>query len=134
MLVAVDSSILWSILKGEADSSTWLDFFVELSSEHTLTVCEVVIAELAPYFKTLDEMQSRLADLDLDFDAITESTAFAAGLTFREYRKQGGPRDRLLPDFLIAAHSIYQANALAATDLGFMRRYFPSLNLLQPTG
>jgi len=132
MLVAVDSSALWSILKGEADGPAWIEFLVELSAEHSLLVCEVVVAELAPYFQNLDEMQARFQDLDLDFDAIRESTAFAAGLTFRGYRKQGGPRERLLPDFLIAAHSVYQANGLAAGDLGFMRRYFPNLNLLQP--
>lgn len=132
MRIAVDSSVLWSIFKREPDGPVWLDFFVELSSEHTLVVCEIVVAELAPYFARFEQMQARLLDLDLDFDAIHERTAFAAGLTFREYRRHGGPRERLLPDFLIAAHGVYQANALAASDLGFLRRYFPRLNLLRP--
>ena len=132
MVVAVDSSVLWSIFKEESDARVWLNFLVAASSDHALVVCDIVVAELAPYFPSLEAMKARLADLDMDFDPISESTAFSAGLTFREYRRQGGPRQRLLPDFLIAAHGIYQANALAARDLGFMRRYFPNLNLVQP--
>ena len=38
----------------------------------------------------------------------------------------------MIPDFLIAAHAQVQANQLAASDRGYLRRYFPDLALLQP--
>jgi hypothetical protein len=46
------------------------------------------------------------------------------------YRRNGGPRLNLIPDFLIAAHASVQADRLAALDRGYIRTYFPSLALL----
>lgn len=51
---------------------------------------------------------------------------------FLRYRREGGPRHYLIPDFLVAAHARIQADRLAATDRGYLRRYFPSLALLSP--
>jgi hypothetical protein len=48
------------------------------------------------------------------------------------YRREGGPRQHLIPDFLIAAHAQVQCNRLAAIDRGYLRRYFPKLKLLIP--
>ncbi len=48
----------------------------------------------------------------------------------KSYRKAGGPREHLVPDFLIAAHAQIQANRLAAVDRGYLRTWFPELELL----
>lgn len=53
-------------------------------------------------------------------------------MTFRRYRQAGGPRQHLIPDFIIAAHAVTQAGRLAAADRGYLRRWFPGLVLLQP--
>ncbi|MGH8020919.1 MAG: hypothetical protein ACREIA_22075 [Opitutaceae bacterium] len=52
------------------------------------------------------------------------------GVEVAAYRREGGPREHLVPDFLVGAHAALQAGALAAADRGYLRRYFDGLKLL----
>ena len=58
---------------------------------------------------------------------------FLAGAAFRRYRQRGGERDRVLADFLIAAHAQTRCAQLISRDRGFYRTYFPELRLIDPT-
>lgn len=132
MKTAIDSSVLHAIFNAEPDGARWLNLLVSARREGRLVVCDVVYAELAPAFGAETDLQETLRKLGVSFEAITPSTAWHAGHTFRRYRDAGGPRDHLVPDFLIAAHAQFQADRLAATDRGYLRRYFSELALLQP--
>ena len=132
MKVAVDSSVLWAIFKGERAARDWVVLLAKTRGEFSLVVCDAVFAEVASLFDSEDELARQLNLLGVDFEPVTRRTAFLAGQIFRQYRQEGGPREHLLPDFLIGAHALIQARALAATDRGFMRRYFPRLKILEP--
>jgi len=71
--------------------------------------------------------------LHIFYEPIEAASAYLAGQIFFRYRREGGPRQHLIPDFLIAAHASVQAHRLAAIDRGYLRTYFPALNLLMPT-
>jgi len=68
--------------------------------------------------------------LRIIYDEMAFGSAYLAGQVFVEYRKRGGKREYMVPDFLIAAHASLQANRLAAVDRGYLRTYFPELKLL----
>jgi predicted nucleic acid-binding protein len=132
MRLALDTSVLLAIFNGEDGSRDWLEALVRARRDHELVVCDVVSAELTPAFATRLDLDSALAKLGARFDPIGPSAAWLAGSTFRRYREEGGPRQHLIPDFLVAAHAKTQATLLAAVDRGYLRRYFPEVDLLQP--
>ena len=101
--------------------------------EGSLVACEVVWAEVRAHFPAQREFDQALAALGVAFDALDAECATVAGETWRRYRKEGGPRTRLIPDFLVAAHAGLRADRLVTRDRGFFRRYFPGLRVFNPT-
>jgi predicted nucleic acid-binding protein len=130
--VAVDSSALLAIFKGEPKGELWLDCLQSAAEAGSLLVSSVVYAEVRSFFPTDKACQEALFDLDLRHSALNEEAANLAGRIFRDYRDQGGPRTTILPDFLVAAHASMQAEALATDDRGYLRRYFPNIRILSP--
>jgi predicted nucleic acid-binding protein len=129
MIVAVDSSVLLSIFLDEPSADRWMETLVHARREGRLTLCDVVYAEIAPAFPSRSRLETALQALGIELDPIGAEAAWLAGQTFRAYRASGGPRQHLIPDFLIAAHAAVQANRLAAEDRGYLKRYFPKLPL-----
>ncbi len=132
MTIAVDTSVLAAIYKGETGSDAWLEFLEGQRGTVQLVACEVVVAEFSAFFPQPEEVAVFLNDLAISYDALSPEAAIMAGSLFRAYRLQGGPRQHMIPDFLIGAHASVQASRLAALDRGFLRRYFPRLNLVSP--
>lgn len=131
MITAIDSSVLWAILKQEPGHSGWLQTLQGAAADGPLILCPVVFAELAPSAADAGELSGFLARLAISYSPISEAAAHLAGQTFKQYRLAGGPRQHLIPDFLIAAHAQIQANRLAAIDRGYLSRWFPGLPLLE---
>ena len=132
MITAVDTSVLIAIYKGETDGKPWLDLLQEQSRLGRLLACEVVVAEFSALARSRKETVAFFEDLGITFDALLPEAALLAGETFHLYRKAGGPREHLIPDFLIGAHAQLQAGQIAAADRGYLRRYFSKLRVLKP--
>ena len=130
MTTALDSSVLWAIIRREPGHESWLRALMKAASEGPLIISPIAFAELAPSTATETGLMEFLARLAIQYTPLTPAAAHLAGLTFKSYRKAGGPRQHLVPDFLIAAHAQTMAHRLAAIDRGYLRRWFPDLPLL----
>ena len=130
MRTALDSSILIQLYRKQAGWELWLDKLQEASSEGQLLISPVAFAEYSVAYPSSDSALADLDRLNLVYDVISPDSAYLAGQIFLRYRREGGPRLHLLPDFLIAAHATMQAERLATIDRGYLRRYFPDLELL----
>ncbi len=128
--VAVDTSVLLAIFKGEPRGEKWLDVLQSAAASGALVVSSVVYAEIRSFFPSGAACRSALGDLDIVHSPLTEESADLAGRIFRVYREEGGPRTTILPDFLVAAHAATQATALATEDRGYLRAYFPRIRIL----
>ena len=128
--VAVDTSVLLSILKGEAKGELWLERLQSEAEVASLLVSTVAFAEIRSWFPSDAACRKALRELDLQHSPLSEEAALLAGKIFRAYRNEGGPRKTILPDFLIAAHAATQAGSLATEDRGYLRSYFPNVRIL----
>lgn len=132
MITALDSSVLWAIINDEPGAERWLETLANAASEGPLVICPVTFSELAPSTGKTSELLANLEKLSITYDPISPEAAHLAGSIFKQYRQAGGPRQHLIPDFLIAAHARVQADRLAAVDRGYLRIWFSELTLLQP--
>ena len=132
MKTAVDSSVLFDIVKGAPGAAAAQDALEAALAQGSVFVCAVVVAELGRYFATAQDLKDFLADCQIDHDPLDMTPAMEAAHIMREYARNQGPRLRVAPDFLIGAHASQQANALLTTDAGFFRQYFKDLKVLTP--
>ncbi len=132
MKTAVDSSVLFDIVKG-APGAAAAQAALEAALAHGgLCVCAVVVAELGRYFANDESLLEFLQACQIDHDPMSMGAALGAARIMRGYARNKGPRERTAPDFLIGAHAITQAGALLTTDAGFFRHYFEGLNVVAP--
>ena len=132
MKTAVDSSVLFDMVKG-APGAVAAQAALEMAlAQGSACVCAVVVAELGRYFASAQDLRDFLNDCQLEHDALAMSSAMEAARIMREYARNQGPRLRVAPDFLIGAHATQQADALLTTDSGFFRQYFKNLKVLTP--
>ena len=132
MKTAVDSSVLFDIVKG-APGATAVQTALEAAlAQGSACVCAVVVAELGRYFANAQDLRDFLNDCQIDHDPLDMASAMEAARIMREYARNQGPRLRVAPDFLIGAHASQQADALLSTDAGFFRQYFKKLKVLAP--
>jgi predicted nucleic acid-binding protein len=132
MITAVDTSVLSAIARHEPDAHAWVDVLAEAHGDGDLVICDVVAAEFFAVLLNEEKFRESLAALGLAFSPISLESAQLTGSIFKQYRREGGPREHLIPDFLIGAHAQTQANRIAAIDRGYLRRYFPRLRVLKP--
>ena len=134
MITAVDTNVLLDILLPN-------ELFVEastkalegVSAQGSLVICDLVYAELCVNFKTQDECDTFLEENQIRSEPLSRAASFLASQLWRAYRRRGGPRKRILSDFLIGAHAQSQASQLLSRDRGFYREMFRSLVLIDPS-
>jgi predicted nucleic acid-binding protein len=132
MITAVDTSVLIAITKAEPGAHEWTNLLARAHADGDLVACDVVAAEFYALLMDRAKFERTFVGLGITFSPTSLESAQLAGRIFRRYRRSGGPREHLVPDFLVGAHAQRQADRIAASDRGYLRRYFPRLKVLSP--
>jgi predicted nucleic acid-binding protein len=132
-VIFVDTNILIDVI---APDQPWRDWSLakleELGGELPLVIDQIVLAELASGFPTLEEATGWLANLGVEIRLLDEAAAFAAGQAFRLYRQSQKDRSSMLSDFLIGGHAHALGATLLTRDRAIYQRYFPDLDIISP--
>ena len=129
----VDSNVLIDVWGSPGAMTEWSSSTLTMCNGEGLLVVNVVVwAELAPLVPTEASLESVSTRLGLDKESVPWSAAFLAGRAHLQYRRQGGVRERTLPDFLIGAHALVAGHRLLTRDPARYRGYFPDLEIIAP--
>lgn len=131
--VLVDTNVLLDVV---TDDATWVDWsqrqLETWALRGSLVINSVIYAELSIGFDRIEELEAILSETGVAVVEIPRPALFLAGKTFRAYKRKGGARTGVLPDFFIGAHAAVARLPLLSRDTGRYRTYFPTLELIVP--
>jgi predicted nucleic acid-binding protein len=132
-LIVVDTNVILDISGSEP---AWREWSVEqltlaLQSGPAI-VNDVVFAELCAHQQNVQAVETLLADLRVVLMPMTHRALFLASKAHAEYRKSGGVKLNVLPDFFVGAQAVDLGVPLLTRDTRRYRTYFPQLELIAP--
>ncbi|MEK1890790.1 MAG: type II toxin-antitoxin system VapC family toxin [Phyllobacterium sp.] len=132
-MILVDTNVLLDLVTDDPKWADWSIAQLETASlRGPLLINDVVYAELAVRYGRIEELEAFVGEAGLEIVPIPRAALFLAGKVFTQYRKSGGSRTGVLPDFFIGAQAAISQLTLLTRDIGRYRTYFPSLTLITP--
>jgi predicted nucleic acid-binding protein len=129
----VDTNVLIDILSNDPNWRSWSQARLqERSYNGPMIINDVVYAEMAARFVTQEQLDAEITELNVVLQRVPKAALFLAGRTFERYRRSGGTRTGILPDFFVGAHAEIAQWPLLTRDVGRYRTYFPDVELIAP--
>ena len=132
-MIYVDTNVVLDILQRDP---VWFDWSLEAlesgRASEQLVTGHIVAAEVGHYVTSVEALARSFSGLMIDVIDTDLDAAFAAGQAYREYRRRGGERSSLLPDFLVGGHASAVKAHMLTRDPRRFRSYFPDLPLITP--
>ncbi|RUT87833.1 MULTISPECIES: type II toxin-antitoxin system VapC family toxin [unclassified Mesorhizobium] len=129
----VDTNVLLDLVTDDPNWAEWSIAQLEAASlDGPLLINDVVYAELAVRYIGIEDIEAFLDAAGLEMAPMPRAALFLAGKVFTQYRRSGGSRTGVLPDFFIGAHAAVAKLPLLTRDVGRYQTYFPSLRLITP--
>lgn len=132
-MLLVDTNVLLDVLQ---DDPQWADWSIgqlrAQASIHQLVINPIIYAEVSLSFSTLEGLERTVSTLGLEMHEIPRPALFLAAKAYAQYRKRGGTKLQVLPDFFIGAHAAVAGWPLLTRDASRFRTYFPTLEVVAP--
>ena len=129
----LDTNVLLDIAQ---DDPLWAEWsagrVLAALAQGPLAIDTVVYAELGAQWPDIGTLDAYLDSFPVSLLPPPREALFLAGKAFRLYRRQGGTRSGVLPDFFIGAHAVARAAPLLTRDSRRYGHYFPTLQIIAP--
>ena len=132
-MVLVDTNVLVDVLQNDPQWADWSIAQMRTQAKlHALAINPVIYAEMSLSFSILEALDDVVLTMALELREILRPALFLAAKAFAQYRRRGGSKAQLLPDFFIGAHAAVEGWPLLTRDASRFRTYFPTLEVLAP--
>lgn len=132
-MTLVDTNVLLDLVTDDPQFADWSIAQLEAASlVGPLLINDVIYAELSVRYDSKEQLDASITGIGLKREPIPDAALFLAGKVFRKYRKAGGTRSGVLPDFFIGAHAAVRGLPLLTRDLGRYRSYYPTVEVIVP--
>lgn len=132
-MTLVDTNVLLDLV---TDDVVWADWSVArleaASLIGPLVINDVIYAELSLRYDRIEDLDAFLKEAGIEVVPVLRAALFLAGKVFFRYRRAGGTRTGVLPDFFIGAHAAIAKVPLLTRDVGRYVTYFPTVSLIEP--
>lgn len=133
-MILVDTNVLLDLVEDDPKWGDWSQLQLETASiRDRLAINPVIYAELSVGFTRIEEIDLFLDTAKIAMLNVPLPALFLAGKAFLAYRKRGGTRTGVLPDFFIGAHAAVAGLQLLTRDKVRYSRYFPTVELIAPS-
>lgn len=131
--VLVDSNVLLDIATLDQTWYAWSSAALQDAAEASrLVINPLIYAEVSVAFSTVEDLEEVLPRERFRRHPLPYEAGFLAGKAFLQYRRRGGVRGSILPDFYIGAHAAVVGFRLLTRDARRYRTYFPTVTLISP--
>ncbi len=131
--VLVDSNVVLDLATGSGPGFEWsVQTLERLDAQSAFVINPVIYAECSIGYRTIEEVESLFDALGFVVRPLPPEALFLAGKVFLQYRRRGGTRTGVLPDFFIGAHAAVEGWPLVTRDRGRYATSFPTLTLITP--
>lgn len=133
-MILVDTNVLLDVVTDDPKWADWSQHQLESAAlRDRLAINGVIYAELSIGFARIEELDGMLEEAGIALAGIPQPALFLAGKVFRDYRRRGGVKTGVLPDFFIGAHAAVSRTSLLTRDAARYRTYFPTASLIAPS-
>jgi predicted nucleic acid-binding protein len=128
----VDSSVLLDLFTEDRRWLLWSQQqLTEAAQRGAIVLNAIVLAEIAPRFPRVETLRAALPSMAI-VEEVPAAAAFLAGHAHADYRRAGGIREAVLPDFLIGAHAAVTGRPLLTRDPRRIATYIPGATIIAP--
>lgn len=132
-MLLVDTNVLVDVLQNDPQWADWSIAQLRAQAQlHQLAINPVIYAELSLSFSTLEALDRVVRTMELAMREVPRPALFLAGKAYLQYRRRGGGKGQVLPDFFIGAHAAVEGWPLLTRDASRFRTYFPRLEVVAP--
>jgi predicted nucleic acid-binding protein len=130
-VVLVDANVLLDLVTAPNAWSDWSAAELRrAAAAGPLVANDVVFAEVSIGFVRMEDAEEVFTRAEVALAPMPRRALFRAGKAFHEYRRRGGTRTGVLPDFFIGAHAEAAGLRLLTRDGSRYRSYFPEVALI----